>query len=66
MNTLKNKMLMDACVKRANEIIQERLIAWDVDEHCMGTGEINELTDAAWKIAYYECKIGLLKIVNEK
>lgn len=61
MNTLKNQMLMDACVKRANGIIQERLETWNVDETCMGSDEMNELMDAAWKIAYYECKIGLLK-----
>lgn len=61
MNTLKNQKLMNACVKRANEIIQERLKTWNVDETCMGSGEMSELMDAAWKIAYYECKIGLLK-----
>jgi len=52
---------MDACVKRANEIINERMIAWQVDESNMGTAEMRELADAAWKIAYNECKIGLLK-----
>ena len=61
MDTLKNKILMDICVKRANEIIAERLSAWGVDETNMGTGEMHELADAAWKIAYYECKIGLIK-----
>lgn len=61
MNTLKNQKLMDACVKRANEIINERMAAWRVDESNMGTAEIQELADAAWKIAYNECKIGLLK-----
>lgn len=61
MNTLKNQKLMDACVKRANEIINERMTAWQVDESNMGTAEIQELADAAWKIAYNECKIGLLK-----
>jgi hypothetical protein len=61
MNTLKNQKLMDACVKRANEIINERMAAWQVDETNMGTAEMQELADAAWKIAYNECKIGLLK-----
>ena len=61
MNTLKNQKLMDACVKRANEIINERMTAWGVDESNMGTAEIRELADVAWKIAYNECKIGLLK-----
>lgn len=61
MNTLKNQKLMDACVKRANEIINERMTAWGVDEMNMGTAEMQELADAAWKIAYNECKIGLLK-----
>ena len=61
MNTLKNQKLMDACVKRANEIINERMTAWQVDEMNMGTAEMRELANAAWKIAYNECKIGLLK-----
>jgi hypothetical protein len=61
MNTLKNQKLMDACVKRANEIINERMNAWQVDESNIGTTEMQELADAAWKIAYNECKIGLLK-----
>lgn len=61
MNTLKNQKLMDACVKRANEIINERMTAWQVDESNMGTAEMRELADVAWKIAYNECKIGLLK-----
>lgn len=61
MNTLKNQKLMGACVKRANEIINERMAAWRVDESSMGTAEMGELADAAWKIAYNECKIGLLK-----
>ena len=61
MNTLKNKELMDACIKRANEIINERMTTWGVDETNMGTSEMGELADAAWKIAYNECKIGLLK-----
>ena len=61
MNTLKNQKLMNACVKRANEIINERMTAWQVDESNMGTAEMQELADAAWKIAYNECKIGLLK-----
>ena len=53
---------MDACVKRANEIINERMNAWKVDEFNMGAAEKSELADAAWKIAYNECKIGLLKV----
>lgn len=61
MNTLKNQKLMDACVKRANEIINERMTAWQVNESNMGTAEMRELADTAWKIAYNECKIGLLK-----
>ena len=61
MNTLKNQKLMDACVKRANEIINERMTTWQVNETNMGTAEMEEFADAAWKIAYYECKIGLLK-----
>lgn len=61
MNTLKNRKLMNAQVKRANEIINERMTTWQVDESNMGTAEMNELRDAAWKIAYYECKLGLLK-----
>lgn len=61
MNILKNQKLMDACVKRANEIINERMAAWQVDESNMGTAEMSDLADAAWKIAYNECKIGLLK-----
>lgn len=61
MNTLKNKKLMDACIKRANEIINERMNAWQVDETNIGASERAELADAAWKIAYNECKIGLLK-----
>ncbi len=61
MNTLKNKKLMDACIKRANEIINERMNTWQVDETNMGANERAELADAAWKIAYNECKIGLLK-----
>lgn len=61
MNVLKNQKLMDACVKRANEIIKERMNTWQVDESSMGTVEMGELADAAWKIAYNECKIGLLK-----
>lgn len=61
MNTLHDKNLMDACVKRANEIIRERMNAWKVDEKSMGTAEMHELAYCAWKIAYYECKIGLLK-----
>lgn len=61
MNNLKNKKLMDKCVKRANEIINERMNAWKVDKTNMGSAEMSELADIAWKIAYYECKIGLLK-----
>ena len=61
MNVLNNKKLMDKCVKRANEIINERINAWEADETNMGSVEMNELADIAWKIAYYECKIGLLK-----
>ena len=61
MNTLKNQKLMDACVKRANEIINERMNAWQADEMNIGAAEMQELADAAWKIAYNECKIGLLK-----
>lgn len=61
MNTLKNKMLMDACVKRVNEIIKERMTTWGVDDSNIGAAEMSELADAAWKIAYNECKIGLLK-----
>lgn len=52
---------MDACIKRANEIINERMNTWQVDETNMGASEKAELADAAWKIAYNECKIGLLK-----
>ena len=62
MDTLKNQKLMDACIKRANEIINERMNAWKVDEFNMGVAEKSKLADAAWKIAYNECKIGLLKV----
>lgn len=61
MNNLKNKKLMDKCVKRANEIINERMNAWKTNETNIGSVEMSELADIAWKIAYYECKIGLLK-----
>lgn len=61
MNTLKNKNGMDVVIKRANEIIAERMEAWGVHEHCMGTEERNTLADSAWKIAYYSYKIGLIK-----
>ena len=61
MNTLKNQKLMDACVKRANEIINERMTTWQVNDTNLGTAEMEEIADAAWKIAYNECKIGLLK-----
>lgn len=39
METLKNQKLMDACIKRANEIINERMNAWKVDEFNMGAAE---------------------------
>ena len=61
MNSLKNQNGIDVIVKRANEIIAERMEVWDVDEHCMSAGELNTLTDSAWKIAYYSYKIGLIK-----
>lgn len=61
MKILKDKNGMDAIVKRANEIIKERMNTWDVDEHSMGAEERDTLADSAWKIAYYSYKIGLIK-----
>lgn len=61
MKILKDKNGMDAIVKRANEIIKERMNTWDVDESSIGVEERDTLADSAWKIAYYSYKIGLIK-----
>ena len=51
---------MQKIVNRANEIINERMNTWCVDETNMGTSELQQLQKCAFEIARNEFMIGLI------
>ena len=51
---------MQKIVNRANEIINERMNTWCVDETNMGTNELQQLQKCAFEIARNEFMIGLI------
>ena len=52
---------MQVIVNRANEIINERMTAWNVDETTMGATELRQLQKCAFEIARNEFMIGMLE-----
>jgi hypothetical protein len=51
---------MQKILSRANEIINERMNAWCVDETNMGSAELKQLQKCAFEIARNEFMIGLI------